>query len=85
MKAAEQKVRETATALHDAIAEARAAGLHVVWPRTVYDLPTIAVSETGKAATTVHVDMPEGTDPALAGKAEAAAAKAVEKTVERSK
>jgi nicotinamidase-related amidase len=85
MKTAEKKVRDAASALHEAIAEARAAGLHVVWPRTVHDLPTIAVSETKQASATVHVDMPEGTDPALAGKAEAAAAKAVDKTVERSK
>lgn len=45
MSNAERKVREAANALHDAIADARAAGLHVVWPRSVHGLPTIAISE----------------------------------------
>ena len=47
--ATEQRVREAATALHDAITQARADGLHVTWPRTIDDLPSIAVSETAKA------------------------------------
>ncbi|MBX4944639.1 hypothetical protein [Rhizobium binae] len=49
--ATEQRVREAAAALHDAITDARSEGLTVTWPRTVDDLPSIAVSETAKAKT----------------------------------
>lgn len=45
----ENKVRTSAQALHDAIVEARAAGYKVELPHQVDGLPSIAVSETGRA------------------------------------
>lgn len=54
----ETRVREAATALHDAILDARAAGLRVTWPAAPAALPNIAISATAAAAPTVE---PPGT------------------------
>lgn len=50
MSMQEKAVRSAAAALHGAIAEARQAGLAVVWPSTVDGLTSIAISETKRAA-----------------------------------
>lgn len=47
--AKEQRIREAAAALHEAILDGKAHGLHVTWPRSADDLATIAVSATAKA------------------------------------
>ncbi|CAN7508641.1 hypothetical protein [Pararhizobium sp. LjRoot238] len=44
----EQAVRDAAERLHDAILDARASGLSVVWPHRPGDLLAISISETGK-------------------------------------
>lgn len=43
----ETAVREAATALHQAITAAEAAGLKVSWPYNAAGLPAIAISDTG--------------------------------------
>lgn len=48
--AIETRVREAAVALHDAIREARAAGLRVVWPAAPASLQNIAISATAAVA-----------------------------------
>lgn len=50
MKDHEGTVRKAAQKLHDAIAEAEAAGYRVLFPRNHGGLPGIAISETGKRA-----------------------------------
>lgn len=45
----ETAVREAATALHQAITAAEAAGLKVVWPYNARGLPAIAISDTGQS------------------------------------
>ncbi|MBN9235095.1 MULTISPECIES: hypothetical protein [Phyllobacteriaceae] len=49
MSQKEKAVREAASALSAAIAEARSAGLHVQWPHSHEGLLAIAISETKKA------------------------------------
>ena len=44
----ENRVRDAAKELYEAIKEAVASGLRVDWPHTHEALPEIAVSETGK-------------------------------------
>ncbi|MBT9370274.1 hypothetical protein [Rhizobium sp. CSW-27] len=66
----EQAVRDAATALHEAIAEACAAGLHITWPRSVHGLPTLAISQSAVLA-------PEPQAPAeVAGEVKTKAGKA---------
>lgn len=49
MKSKEQAVRDAAVAFKTAIDEAAAEGLHTQWPTNAEGLPSIAISETGKA------------------------------------
>lgn len=79
MKTAEKAVREAAAALHDAIAEAKKAGLVVAWPHRAEGLTSIAISETAKATGSVKV-VADPVDPA-APKVVAAAQKAADKAL----
>jgi len=54
--ALETRVREAAIVLHDAILEARAAGLRVVWPAAPAALPNIAISATASATSATPPD-----------------------------
>jgi hypothetical protein len=80
MKKHEKAVRDAAAALHEAITDARAAGLVVGWPLRVDGLTTMAISETAKANVTVGVDA-DGVDPKTVAKAATAAQKAADKVV----
>lgn len=80
----EKAVRDAAEALRQAIDDATAAGLVVIWPRNADGLAGIAISETGKASVVVSTDTTR-VDPETAAKAGAAAQKAANKVVDSAK
>lgn len=81
----EKAVRDAAQNFHEALVEAKAAGLAVTWPLTMDALLSISVSETGKVATTAQVSTADEVPAEVAGKATAAAQKAAEKVIDKAK
>lgn len=79
----EKAVRDAAQNFHEALIEAKAAGLAVTWPLTIDALLSLSVSETGKIATTVKVSTPDEVPAGVTDKAAAAAQKAAEKVVDK--
>jgi hypothetical protein len=79
----EKAVREAAQELHKAIKAAEGAGLRVIWPSRAATLPSIAVSATKKALSTVEVKVPADAGQAVADKAAVSAQKAADKVVDK--
>lgn len=79
----EQAVRDAAQKLHDTIEAAAEDGLYTSWPNNHRDLPTIAVSEIGKAKVQVQVSGTEDVTAETVAKAAGAAQKAADRTVDK--
>ena len=78
-------VRKAAGDLATAIKAAREAGFAVTWPSNPDGLPSIGISETGKAKATVVVTTDSDVSPEAATKATAAAQKAADDAVAKAK
>ncbi|KQT03213.1 MULTISPECIES: hypothetical protein [unclassified Rhizobium] len=79
----EKAVRDAAQNFHEALVEAKTAGLAVTWPLTMDALLSLSVSETGKVSTTVQVNASDEVPVEVADKAALAAQKAADKVVEK--